>query len=313
MIGSSKPLQEIKLSLARMATSNCTVLITGETGTGKELAAEYIHRNSRRNHRPFTCINCAAIADSLFENELFGHSRGAFTGADAAQDGLLAAANGGTVFLDEIGDMSLAAQAKILRVLENKEVCRVGGTRCTQLDIRFLAATNQDLEGMVATGRFRKDLFFRLNVAPIYLPALRERKEDVPLLLEHYAREFRSGTKSGLMWFSDECLQILLQYDWPGNIRELKNLVEFLSIAELPSAIQPEHLPRKFTSAARACGTVQDPERESLIAALHWAKGNKTAAARRLRWSRMTLYRKLTKHQLFLGDFAQPGVGVTAM
>jgi DNA-binding NtrC family response regulator len=313
MIGSSKPLQEIKLSLARMAASNCTVLITGETGTGKELAAEYIHRNSSRNHRPFTCINCAAIADSLFENELFGHSRGAFTGADAAQDGLLAAANGGTVFLDEIGDMSLAAQAKILRVLENKEVCRVGATRCVQLDIRFLAATNQDLEGMVAAGRFRKDLFFRLNVAPIHLPALRERKEDVPLLLEHYAREFRSGAKSGPMRFSDESLRILIQYDWPGNIRELKNLVEFLSVADAPSTIQPEHLPRKFTDAAQGCGTVQELERDSLIAALNWAKGNKTAAARRLRWSRMTLYRKLTKHQLFLGDLARPGVGVTAM
>jgi two-component system response regulator HydG/two-component system response regulator AtoC len=306
MIGASNPLQEIKLSLARMAASNCTVLITGETGTGKELAAEFIHRNSRRNHRPFTCINCAAIADSLFENELFGHSRGAFTGADAAQDGLLAAANGGTVFLDEIGDMSLAAQAKILRVLENKEVCRVGGTRCTQLDIRFLAATNQDLEGMVATGRFRKDLFFRLNVAPVHMPALRERKEDVPQLVEHYAREFRSGTKSGPVRFSDECLRILIRYDWPGNIRELKNLVEFLSVAEVPSPIQPEHLPRKFTDAAQRCGTVQELERDSLIAALHWAKGNKTAAARRLRWSRMTLYRKLTKHQLFLGVLHNP-------
>lgn len=313
MIGSSKPLQEIKLSLARMAASNCTVLITGETGTGKELAAEYIHRSSRRNQRPFICINCAAIADSLLENELFGHSRGAFTGADATQDGLLAAANGGTVFLDEIGDMSMAAQAKILRVLENKEVCRVGGTRCTQLDIRFLAATNQDLEGMVATGRFRKDLFFRLNVAPIHLPALRERREDVPLLMEHYAREFRTGAKAVPMRFTEECLRILIQYDWPGNIRELKNLVEFLSIAELPSPIQPEHLPRKFAVAAPVCGAVQDPERESLIAALRWAKGNKAAAARRLRWSRMTLYRKLIKHQLFLGDLARPGAGVTAM
>jgi transcriptional regulator with PAS, ATPase and Fis domain len=313
MIGSSNSLHEIKLSLARMAASNCTVLITGETGTGKELAAEYIHRNSRRNHRPFTCVNCAAIADSLFENELFGHSRGAFTGADAAQDGLLAAANGGTVFLDEIGDMSLAAQAKILRVLENKEVCRVGGTCRIQLDIRFLAATNQDLEEMVTTGRFRKDLFFRLNVAPIHLPALRDRKEDVPLLLEHYATEFRPGTKSGPMRFSDECLRLLIQYDWPGNIRELKNLVEFLSVAEIPSPIQPENLPPKFRSAARNCATEQEQERNALIAALNWAKGNKTAAARRLQWSRMTLYRKLIKHQLFLRDLARPEVGVTAM
>lgn len=301
MIGSSKPLQEIKLSLARMAASNCTVLITGETGTGKELAAEYIHRNSGRNQRPFTCINCAALADSLVENELFGHLRGAFTGADATQDGILAAANGGTVFLDEIGDMSLAAQAKILRVLENKEVCRVGATRWMQLDLRFLAATNQDLEGMAAEGKFRKDLFFRLNVASIQLPALRERREDVPLLLEHYAHEFRAHTNSSPMRFSDECLRLLTNYDWPGNIRELKNLVESLSVAEVPCPVQPQHLPCKFTSAAKSCRADQDPERESLIAALCWANGNKTAAARRLRWSRMTLYRKLIKHRLFAG------------
>ncbi len=299
MIGSSQPLQEIKLSLQRFAASNCTVLISGETGTGKELAAEYVHRNSARRDRPFICINCAAIPDSLFENELFGHSRGAFTGADATCDGLLAAANGGTVFLDEIGDMSLTAQAKILHVLERKEVCRIGSTRATKLDLRFVAATNQDLEAMTAQGTFRKDLFFRLSVAQIHLPALRERKEDLPLLLKHYCQEFNPTPGLRSIEFSDECMRVLLKYDWPGNIRELKNLAESLCIAAIPSPIEPQHLPARFRAIAHELkSAAADPERESLISALSWSGGNKAAAARRLNCSRMTLYRKLSKHRL---------------
>jgi DNA-binding NtrC family response regulator len=299
MIGSSKALQEIKLSLQKYAASNCTILISGETGTGKELAAEYVHRNSARRDRRFICINCAAIPDSLLENELFGHSRGAFTGADATCDGLLAAANGGTVFLDEIGDMSLTAQAKILHVLERREVCRIGATRATKLDLRFVAATNQDLETMTAQGTFRKDLFFRLSVAQIHLPALRERKEDLPMLLKHYCQEFNPTPGLRSVEFSDECLRVLLKYDWPGNIRELKNLAESLCIAAIPSPIEPEHLPARFRAIAREInGARAETERESLISALSWSGGNKAAAARRLNCSRMTLYRKLSKHRL---------------
>jgi two-component system response regulator HydG/two-component system response regulator AtoC len=302
MIGTSKPLQEIKTALGRIAASNCTVLITGETGTGKELAAEYIHRNSSRRERRFVCINCAAIPDSLLENELFGHSRGAFTGADAMHEGLLMAADGGTVFLDEIGDMSLAAQAKILRVIETKEICRIGATRTTKLDIRFVAATNQDLEAMAAEGAFRKDLFFRLSVAHVHMPALRERMEDLPLLLKHYCREFNPTPGLRLIEFSEDSLRILLKYDWPGNIRELKNLAESLCIAAVPSPIEPEHLPGKLRAIAESCSAIApDPERESLISALSWSGGNKAAAARRLNWSRMTLYRKLSKHRLLSG------------
>jgi len=299
MIGSSKPLLEIKLSLARIAASNCTVLITGETGTGKELAAEFIHANSTRRDRPFVCINCAAIPDSLLENELFGHSRGAFTGADTTYDGLLTASNGGTVLLDEVGDMSLAAQAKILRVIEKKEVCRIGATRPTRLDIRFVAATNQQLEAKAARGEFRNDLFFRLSVVHVHLPALRERKEDLPLLLKHYCQEFRPSPGAHPIEFSEPSLRVLLQYDWPGNIRELKNLVESLSLAEIAGPIEPAHLPARFRAAESGCAAAAaDLERESLISALSSAGGNKAAAARRLNWSRMTLYRKLTKHQL---------------
>lgn len=305
MIGSSKPLLDIKLALARIAASNCTVLITGETGTGKELAAEFVHANSMRRDRPFTCINCAAIPDSLLENELFGHSRGAYTGADATYDGLLTAANGGTVFLDEIGDMSLSAQAKILRVIEKKEVCRIGATRPTRLDIRFVAATNQNLEAKGNEGSFRRDLFFRLSVALVHLPPLRERKEDLPLLLKHYCHEFRPGPQLRPIEFSEASIRLLLHYNWPGNIRELKNLAESMSIAGIAGPIEPVHLPEKLrppeihrTETYRT-ETATIAERESLISALSWAGGNKAAAARRLNWSRMTLYRKLTKHQIF--------------
>ena len=299
MIGSSAPLLEIKLALARVAASNCTVLITGETGTGKELAAEFIHHNSVRRDRPFVCINCAAIPDSLFESELFGHSRGAFTGADVTYEGLLASANGGTVFLDEIGDLSLPAQAKILRVIETKEVCRIGTSRAAQIDVRFVAATNQNLEALVTQGSFRKDLYFRLSVADVHLPPLRERRQDIPLLLKHYAQEFRQAPDIRPIEFSEESLRILVKYDWPGNIRELKNLVESVSIAADSSPLPPEHLPLRFRAIAEATGkSAADAERESLISALHLSRGNKTAAARRLNWSRMTLYRKLSKHRL---------------
>jgi two-component system response regulator HydG/two-component system response regulator AtoC len=327
MIGSSAPLQEMKRMLACVASSNCTTLITGETGTGKELAAEFIHRNSARRAYPFICINCAAIPDTLLESELFGHSRGAFTGANESYEGSLTAANGGTVFLDEIGDMSLFAQAKILRVLEKKEICRVGATRPTQLDIRFIAATNQNLAEMVERGTFRKDLYFRLNVAHVHVPALRERQEDVQALLEHFAREYSPhGSAHGSavrpmhgspgsdgyaalctspLEFSEDCLRFLLRYDWPGNVRELRNLVECLSISERISPIDASQLPRHFglcinDERAPGGGELPDnPERDSLLSALLWAKGNKSAAAKRLRWSRMTLYRKIAKHKLF--------------
>jgi two-component system response regulator HydG/two-component system response regulator AtoC len=315
MIGSGPLLADLRRMLVRVASSNCTVLITGETGTGKELAAEFIHRNSVRRTHPFVGINCAAIPDSLLESELFGHSRGAFTGASEQFEGLLTSANGGTVFLDEIGDMTLMAQAKILRVLEKKEICRIGCTRPMQLDIRFIAATNQNLAHMTELGTFRKDLFFRLNVAHVPVPPLRERKEDIPLLLDHYRREFHAQHAEGNqdrthepIEFSETCLNYLLRYDWPGNIRELKNMIECLTVTEHARTVEPEHLPCLFRSATPnsppACESGGDlrahetRERESLISALSMAKGNKSAAAKRLRWSRMTLYRKLVKHKL---------------
>ena len=298
MICCSAPMQQTKLHLQRAASSDCTVLITGETGTGKELAAEFIHANSSRRGEAFVCINCAAIPDNLLESELFGHTRGAFTGADDVQDGLLLSANRGTVFLDEIGDMSLASQAKILRVIEKKEVCRVGGNRVAKLDVRFLAASNQELEEMASRGAFRKDLFFRLNVARIHLPPLRDRKDDIPMLLHHYCADFRCNSRLPVPEFSEECLQCLLRYDWPGNIRELKNTIEWMLLGETPDRIDTEHLPQHLRKLIETTPSLSQSERNLLLSALFSAKWNKSEAAKKLRWSRMTLYRKIAKYRI---------------
>ncbi len=298
MICSSAPMQQTKLYMQRAASSDCTVLITGETGTGKEVAAEFIHKNSPRFKKPFICINCAAIPDSLLESELFGHTRGAFTGAEDTQDGLLAAADGGTIFLDEIGDMTLFAQAKILRVIESREVCRLGGSRRERLDLRFVAASNQDLESMISRGSFRKDLFFRLNVARIHLPPLRDRKDDIPLLLDHYCRDLCQRSGRSALEFSQECLHCLLCYDWPGNIRELRNLVERLFLDELPQQIGPENLPDYIRNRITSAVGFSQSERDLLLSALFSAKWNKSKAAENLHWSRMTLYRKIAKYHI---------------
>ena len=303
MIGSGSAMEGVKHSLAKVSLSSCTVLITGETGTGKEVAAEFIHRNSTRRSHPFACINCAAIPDSLIESELFGHTRGAFTGAESVYDGLLSSANCGTIFLDEIGDMSLFAQAKILRVIEKKEICRVGGTRSTKLDVRFIAATNQDLESMCRRGLFRKDLFFRLNVARVHIPPLRDRREDIPSLLKYYCHEFRRNSGLPAAQFSEDCLRSLLAYDWPGNIRELKNLVETLCLEEGLPRIERSHLPTHLDALVSPDSTHSGSngssrERETLISALSTANWNKSEAAKSLHWSRMTLYRKMAKYKL---------------
>jgi DNA-binding NtrC family response regulator len=304
IIGSSAVMCNLKRELAQVANSASTVLITGETGTGKELAAEFIHEYGARRNKPFVCINCAAIPESLLESELFGHAKGAFTGADEYRDGLLYSANGGTIFLDEIGDMSLCAQAKILRVIEKREVCRVGANRGVQLDLRFVAATNQDLESMASRGAFRKDLFFRLNVARIHLPPLRERREDIPFLLRHYCRDYSGKSGASTPEFSEASLRCLLAYGWPGNIRELKNLVESLFLKDLPAKIEAEHLPRHLRGIIEQKADLSQQERDALLAALFSAKWNKSEAARNLQWSRMTLYRKIAKYHISKGPGA---------
>ena len=298
MVTASGAMEEIRKYLRQAAKSNCTVLITGETGTGKELVAEFIHDNSPRRDKPFVCVNCAAIPESLLESELFGHTKGAFTGAQELTDGLLPAADGGTVFLDEIGDLSAVAQAKILRVLETRKICRLGGTKQVSLDLRFVAATNQDLYAMSAQRTFRQDLLFRLDVAHVQLPPLRERKEDIPLLVQEFGRQFSHRKPAQVPEFTDEFLRVLLEYDWPGNVRELKNVIERLFLLELSTPIGVEHLPAHVRQFLATSASFSKGERELLISTLFSTKWNKTKAAEVLNWSRMTLYRKIAKYHI---------------
>lgn len=295
MVGESEAMLRVRTYIRRAATTDCTVLITGETGTGKELAAEFIHQNSSRRHKPFVCVNCAAIPDSLLESELFGHTRGAFTGADNSRDGLLVSAEGGTILLDEIGDMSLSAQAKILRVLENKEVSRLGSTQPRKIDIRFVAATNQDLETMAERGTFRKDLFYRLNAARVELPPLRERREDIPLLIEHYRNKLGGSELANL---SEECMRRMQRYNWPGNIRQLKNVIENVLLHCTSSEVRMEDLPGPLLQCTGDEPILTVDERERLVNALCTTHWNKSRAAEVLHWSRMTLYRKMAKYRI---------------
>jgi DNA-binding NtrC family response regulator len=298
MIGESQPMQEIKAHLLKIAATDSTVLITGETGTGKELAAELIHRNSPRYKKPFVCVNCAALPDSLLESELFGHERGAFTGAIALKKGKFELANGGTIFLDEIGNMHPYAQAKILRTIERQEVDRLGGTGVIPLDVRTIAASNQDPEQLIAEGKFREDLYYRLNVARLHMPPLRQRKEDILALLEHTMRDLHRRTGLVVEGFHEEALIALLLYHWPGNVRELNNLLEATFI-NLPSQkIAFSDLPKPFQEQFKEAGELPESERDRLLATLFATNWNKSKTAQRLHWSRMTLYRKMAKYHI---------------
>jgi DNA-binding NtrC family response regulator len=305
MLGSDPGIAQIRALIEQAASTDSNVLITGETGTGKELTAELIHRSSRRSPKPLVRINCAAIPDTLLESELFGYERGAFTGALAASAGKLKAADGGTVLFDEIGDLSVYAQAKILRVIETKEIERLGARRSIPVDVRVIAATNQDLDGLMGAGRFRKDLYFRLNVARIHLPPLRERKGDLPVLLDHYVREFGRTLGRAVDGLTDDALAALLRHDWPGNVRELRNVVEAVVPTLRSRLISLVDLPPSYRRRpGEAPAPVQDAERERLLAALSATKWNKSKAAAQLRWSRMTVYRKLAKYRLLEGGRA---------
>lgn len=306
MIGESSVLNGIKDYIRKVAPTDSTVLVTGETGTGKELVAELIHNNSLRRQKPLMCINCAAIPDSLLESELFGHSKGAFTGAHSSQEGKLKLADAGTVFFDEIGDMSAYGQAKILRTLENKEVYRLGGQQRLRINIRVIAATNQDLEFLTEQGSFRKDLFFRLNVVRILLPPLRSRKEDIPLLFDHYIERFNRLFGLRVEGCEEETLQYLLRHDWPGNVRELKNLVEKIFVSRPSRRIAPADLPHDFRIWSHISRDEPADERERLLSALFSTNWNKSKTAERLDWSRMTVYRKMAKYHLTSGTKGSP-------
>jgi DNA-binding NtrC family response regulator len=299
MVGTSFHLRQIKSHIAKVAPTDGTVLITGETGTGKELVAELIHGNSHRRGHPFVCINCAAIPDSLLESELFGYERGAFTGALTIREGLLKQAEGGTIFLDEIGDMSLYAQAKMLRAIETKIVCPLGGKRGTPVNIRLIAATNQDLKRMMEEGKFRQDLYFRLNVIKLHLLPLRERKEEIPFLLTHYLQELNRRFGNQVQGFTERAVDYLVQYDWPGNVRELKNTIEAVVIKKPGGRIDLDDFPELLGSECpHRPKAHQQTEKERLLAVLFATNWNKSKAAQKLHWSRMTLYRKMEKYRL---------------
>ncbi len=298
MIGDSTPMREVAAYIAKIAATDSTVLITGETGTGKELVAERIHCKSLRSLRPFVSINCAALPESLVESELFGFDRGAFTGAVTAKKGKLAQAQGGTVFLDEIGDMSPYAQAKILRSIEKKEVYPLGGSRVVPLDIRVIAATNQEPEELISGGIFRRDLYYRLNVARVQLPPLRDRKEDIPRLVAYSIQKLNRRFKRKIKGLTEEAMTCLLGYEWPGNIRELMNLLE-ASYINLPSRSDGYmDLPKPLQQQLKATPAQTSEERSRILDALLRTNWNKSTAAKNLHWSRMTLYRKMAKYHI---------------
>jgi DNA-binding NtrC family response regulator len=252
IIGKSKEMNRVFRTIEQIAGTKTTVLITGESGTGKEMVAKAIHYNSPRRDKPFVAINCAAIPESLIESELFGHERGAFTDARARQVGRFEVADGGTLFLDEIGELSAPTQAKILRVLQEKEIQRVGGTETLHIDVRLITATNKDLEEAIRSGTFRSDLFYRINVVPIFLPPLRERREDIPPLIDHFLKKLTDDHRRPARRFSKNSLDLLVNYDWPGNVRELENVVERVVALSDSETIEEKDLPDEVVNNYRA-------------------------------------------------------------
>ena len=298
MVGECAAMRNIQAEIRDIADAESNVLITGETGTGKELVATLIHRNSRRSAKPLVCINCAAIPDALLESELFGYERGAFTGAEKAYDGKLKAADGGTLFFDEIGDLSPFAQAKLLRLIDTKEVQRLGGNKIARVDVRIAAATHRDLDAMSVTGHFRRDLFFRLNVARVHLPALRDRRSDIALIAGHAVQDLNPRLGANVSGFEDGTLACLLGYDWPGNVRELRNVIERILLHRHSGRIAVEDLPLPVRRQLEQARSGAPSELPRLMAALAATKWNKSKAAEQLHWSRMKLYRKMAQYQV---------------
>ncbi len=302
LIGVSNTIQEVRRDIKKIACTHSNVLITGETGTGKEVVAQAIHLNSQRRDKAFVCVNCAAIPGTLLESELFGYEQGAFTGAMQTKKGKLEQAQDGTILFDEIGDMELSAQAKVLRAIEERQVHRLGGGDSHPLNIRVVAATNQDLEEAISQKQFRSDLFYRLNVARIQLPPLRERKEDIPSLVQHFIREFNPKFHREVEEMTTEALESLLKYTWPGNVRELRNLIEASFIHLQAPTTKHMELPPQFRAKEKQYADLPQNERDLILSALLSTKWSRTKAAKKLEWSRMTLYRKMAKHDIRIAN-----------
>ena len=288
MVGESPPMQQVYAFVSKAAPTDSTVLISGESGTGKELAARALHQSSKRADKPFMAVNCAALAESLLESELFGHEKGAFTGALAQRKGRLEVADGGTLFLDEIGELSPALQVKLLRVLQEREFERVGGTRTIKVDIRLIAATNRDLDEAIAKGSFRQDLYYRLNVVSLEMPALRKRQEDIPLLASYFAVKYADKCNRRVTGISPEARARLVNYDWPGNVRELENAIERAVVLGTTELILAEDLPEAVLESEISTGAVltkyheavAETKKQIILSAMDQAKGSYTEAAK---------------------------------
>ena len=301
IITKSSKMQRVIELIKVVAKSNATVLITGESGTGKELVARAVHSHSPRMGRPFVAVSCGALPESLLESELFGHEKGSFTGAYAQKKGKFEFANRGTLFLDEVGEMSGNIQVHLLRVLEEKEFTRVGGNEPIKVDVRVISATNKDLKRAIANGEFREDLYYRLNVVTIELPPLRERKEDIPVLAQHFLNKFALENDKEVTGFSPEATKSLLDYDWPGNVRELENAVERGVILAKGSLVTVADLPQESASLARSVPigrALREVERNHILSVLNGTGGNYSEAARVLGITRMTLYNKAREYSL---------------
>ena len=313
IIGQSAGMQEIFKLVRRVARSDSTVIINGESGSGKGLIARAIHENSKRKDKPFITINCGAIPENLLESELFGHVRGAFTGATASKAGKFELARGGTIFLDEIGDMSPSLQVKILRVLEEREFEQVGGVKTMIAEVRILAATHRDLEALVREKTFREDLYYRLNVIPVRVPPLRERKSDISLLVSHFLMEFNRKNDADVQELSKDAMGLLHQHPWPGNVRELKNMVERFVVLKGEGIIEPEDLPENIKRAGSnvrppSVGISEDGinlntavtefEKTLILESLQRTNWIKNKAAKLLHLNRTTLVEKIKRHKL---------------
>ena len=303
VIGQTPQMFQVYKTIAKVADTKSTILLCGERGTGKELIARSIHYNSQRNHRPFIPVDCASLVETLIESELFGHVRGAFTGASSAKRGLFEEADGGTLFLDEVGNLSLSMQSKLLRFLQEHEIKRVGGTESIKVDVRVIAAANQLLEPLVKSGKFREDLFDRLNVVTITLPPLRERKEDIPPLANHFLQKFSEENHKNISHISPEAFEILTLYSWPGNVRELEHTIERAVILSIYSIILPVDLPKKMFEEIKGPEilipekplSLRELEKKYALKVLEETGGNKKKASEILGIDRATLYRILEK------------------
>ncbi len=311
IIGNAPPMRRLLATLRQIAPSNIPVLITGESGTGKELIAKALHHNSRRANKPFVPLNCAGLSESILEDELFGHVRGAFTGAEKDRQGRFEYADGGTLFLDEVGDMPLNMQAKLLRVLESGEVVRLGTNEARHVDVRLVSATNRDLGPMVRDGKFREDLFFRIKGAELHLPPLRERREDIPLLVRHYAAQFARQMDKPVPTIAEDVQHALMRADWPGNVRQLMNVVQNMVVIAEDDRIEPRHLPPEIRDPDAPPADRAEPgalgdgamsldqlEKQAIRNALRIHQGNREQAAKMLGIGERTLYRKLKEYGL---------------